>query len=91
MGGSAKENAGDLLDVHGRHAGAGGVWPFSGFFSKDGILAAAARARILLCSSSAWWSPLLTTFYMFRLVFVVFLGARQIGRGRHMRTNRPAS
>ncbi len=54
-----------------------GVPPFSGFFSKDEILAAALPAEhgsislFLLAVGVA----VLTTFYMFRLVFVAFLGA----------------
>jgi NADH-quinone oxidoreductase subunit L len=54
-----------------------GVPPFSGYFSKDEILAAALQAEhgsiglFLLAVGVA----VLTTFYMFRLVFVAFLGA----------------
>src|SRR5207237_6239117 len=48
-----------------------GVWPLSGFFSKDAILAKAAEQNVGLfllgCVVAA-----LTAFYMFRLVFVVF-------------------
>jgi NADH-quinone oxidoreductase subunit L len=51
-----------------------GVVPFSGFYSKDSILAVAlehhAYARFLLGVLIA----VLTAFYMFRLVFVVFGG-----------------
>jgi len=49
-----------------------GVVPFSGFYSKDAILAVAAErhdyGRFVLGVLVA----ILTTFYMFRLVFVVF-------------------
>lgn len=50
-----------------------GIPPFSGFFSKDGILSAAWQANALL------WIPgmavsLLTSFYMFRLIYLVFYG-----------------
>jgi NADH-quinone oxidoreductase subunit L len=50
-----------------------GIPPFSGFFSKDGILAAAWH------TNSLWWIPaltvsLLTAFYMFRLIYLVFYG-----------------
>ncbi len=50
-----------------------GIPPLSGFFSKDGILAAA------LHSSPWFWVPglavsLLTSFYMFRLIYLVFYG-----------------
>jgi len=53
-----------------------GVPPFSGFFSKDGILAATLSDT----HGSAWLFLLaggvavLTTLYMFRLIFVVFMG-----------------
>ena len=53
-----------------------GFFPFSGFFSKDAILAAAfmqgANGRAL------WFvglvTALLTSFYMFRLLYLAFLG-----------------
>jgi NADH-quinone oxidoreductase subunit L len=52
-----------------------GVWPFSGFFSKDAILAKAlergAYGHFVLGAAVAG----LTAFYMFRLVFVVFYGS----------------
>jgi NADH-quinone oxidoreductase subunit L len=50
-----------------------GLWPLSGAFSKDAILAAAwehNKALFALGELVAF----LTTFYMFRLFFVVFLG-----------------
>jgi NADH-quinone oxidoreductase subunit L len=51
-----------------------GVWPFSGFFSKDAILAKAlergAYGHFIVGAAVAG----LTAFYMFRLVFVVFYG-----------------
>ncbi|MEW6158958.1 MAG: NADH-quinone oxidoreductase subunit L [Verrucomicrobiota bacterium] len=50
-----------------------GVPPFSGFFSKDAILAAAYEHNILLFGLGVLVA-VLTTFYMFRLVFVAFLG-----------------
>ena len=61
-----------------------GLWPFSGFFSKDAILAQAARqnpALFLLGAAVA----VLTTFYMFRLVFVVFFGAAKSEAAGHAR------
>src|SRR5207253_11342505 len=51
-----------------------GVLPTSGFYSKDSILARAADTNLalfLLGLSVA----ILSTFYMFRLVFVAFLAA----------------
>ncbi len=50
-----------------------GVWPLSGFFSKDSILAAAYNGNITLFAVGILVA-FLTTFYMFRLFLVVFLG-----------------
>jgi NADH-quinone oxidoreductase subunit L len=63
------------------------LWPFSGFFSKDSILAAALAQQnpvpkygfFLLGAAVA----VLTTFYMFRLVFVVFYGAAKSEPAEH--------
>ena len=52
-----------------------GVPPFSGFFSKDAILAQAAAQHNYALFALAALVAILTTFYMFRLVFVVFFGA----------------
>jgi NADH-quinone oxidoreductase subunit L len=49
-----------------------GVPPFSGFYSKDGILAAAETRPVLF--GLAVVVAALTTFYMFRLVFVALRG-----------------
>lgn len=50
-----------------------GVWPLSGFFSKDAILAAAQHHNMPLFVIAVAVAGL-TTFYMFRLVFVTFYG-----------------
>jgi NADH-quinone oxidoreductase subunit L len=53
------------------------VPPFSGFFSKDAILAATlsgSHANVFLFGLGVVVA-VLTTFYMFRLLFVVFLGS----------------
>ncbi|MBU6401553.1 MAG: NADH-quinone oxidoreductase subunit L, partial [Verrucomicrobia bacterium] len=50
-----------------------GVPPFSGYFSKDAILATAYHQSIGLFVVGIVVAAL-TTFYMFRLVFVAFLG-----------------
>src|SRR5256885_15691104 len=58
-----------------------GVWPFSGFFSKDAILALAYeknRAIFWL----ALFTAFLTAFYMLRLVVVVFFGKPRSDRAR---------
>src|SRR5437660_9957971 len=58
-----------------------GLWPFSGFFSKDAILALAFekdRAIFWL----ALFTAFLTAFYMLRLVIVVFFGKPRSDRAR---------
>jgi len=56
-----------------------GVFPFSGFFSKDEILAAAfEHDKVLWAIASI--ASILTAFYMFRLVFLTFTGSF---RGTH--------
>jgi len=55
-----------------------GIPPFSGFFSKDAILLAAfehdERGKILILYSISLFTALLTTYYMFRLLFITFTG-----------------
>lgn len=48
-----------------------GIWPFSGFFSKDEMLAAMFANNVLW---GAWMTMVagLTAFYMFRMYFMVF-------------------
>lgn len=50
-----------------------GIFPFSGFFSKDEILATAFEHNIALWVVASLAS-LMTAFYMFRLVFLTFTG-----------------
>lgn len=50
-----------------------GIFPFSGFFSKDEILAAAFEYNKILWAVASLAS-LMTAFYMFRLVFLTFTG-----------------
>jgi NADH-quinone oxidoreductase subunit L len=57
-----------------------GIPPFSGFFSKDGILAAALQSSPLLWVLGLAVS-LLTSFYMFRLIYLVFYGQYRGGSG----------
>jgi NADH-quinone oxidoreductase subunit L len=59
-----------------------GVPPFSGFYSKDAILAAAYQQSKTLFALGVFVA-FLTTFYMFRLVFVAFLGKATAGHGGH--------
>ena len=65
-----------------------GVWPLSGFYSKDAILAQALEAGLhhrpsdFILFALAVFVAFLTAFYMFRLLFVVFFGpARSEGAG----------
>jgi NADH-quinone oxidoreductase subunit L len=51
-----------------------GIFPFSGFFSKDEILWDALQARGPLVWAVGAVGVLLTSFYMFRLLFLVFYG-----------------
>jgi len=50
-----------------------GIPPFSGFFSKDAILAAAFQEGEYLIWAMALFTAFLTAFYMFRLYFIVFV------------------
>jgi NADH-quinone oxidoreductase subunit L len=59
-----------------------GVWPLSGFFSKDAILAAAQHHSLPLFILGVSVAAL-TTFYMFRLVFVAFLGSERTHEAGH--------
>ncbi len=59
-----------------------GVPPLSGFFSKDAILAAARHHNGLLLALGVVVAAL-TTFYMFRLVFVAFGGSGRTPEAGH--------
>lgn len=59
-----------------------GVWPLSGFFSKDEVLATAAQGNGVLFGLAVLVA-VLTTFYMFRLVFVVFYGPEKSEGAAH--------
>lgn len=50
-----------------------GIPPFSGFFSKDAILAVAFQEGHYLIYAIALFTAFLTAFYMFRLYFIVFV------------------
>jgi NADH-quinone oxidoreductase subunit L len=65
-----------------------GVPPFSGFYSKDSILAQAAQHSLALFVLGAAVAAL-TTFYMFRLVFVAFLGAPKSEAAGHAHESPP--
>ncbi len=51
-----------------------GIFPFSGFFSKDEVLVAAWQAGRMDLLAVGLLTALLTSFYIFRLFFVVFTG-----------------
>ena len=59
-----------------------GVWPLSGFFSKDEILAVALNKNPVLFGIAVLVA-VLTTFYMFRLVLVVFYGRAKSEHAEH--------
>jgi NADH-quinone oxidoreductase subunit L len=61
-----------------------GVPPFSGFYSKDEIFAVAADRNPALFALAVAVAAL-TTFYMFRLVFVAFLGTARSDSAAHAR------
>ncbi len=60
-----------------------GVWPLSGFYSKDSILAQALEEKNYLLFGVAVFVAALTTFYMFRLFFVAFLGEARTEKAKH--------
>ena len=60
-----------------------GLWPFSGFYSKDGILAQAMAKHHYGLFILGVFVALLTTFYMFRLVLVVFYGGERTEAAEH--------
>ncbi|MBI3853175.1 MAG: NADH-quinone oxidoreductase subunit L [Verrucomicrobia bacterium] len=60
-----------------------GVPPFSGFYSKDAILAQALEQKNYLLFALAVLVAALTTFYMFRLLFVAFLGSSKTEEADH--------
>ncbi len=64
-----------------------GIWPFSGFFSKDEILTACFQ----FSPTMGWIMTVIagmTAFYMFRLYYGIFLGrrdkSRQVMRATHI-------
>jgi len=54
-----------------------GVWPLSGFYSKDSILSSALGTGHIALFVLGVLVAILTTFYMFRLVIVVFFGGER--------------
>jgi NADH-quinone oxidoreductase subunit L len=60
-----------------------GLWPLSGFFSKDSILGQAFGQHNYILFGIGVFVAMLTSFYMFRLVFVVFYGAAKTDAAGH--------
>jgi NADH-quinone oxidoreductase subunit L len=60
-----------------------GMPPFSGFYSKDSILAQALHQNNYLLFAVGVFVAALTTFYMFRLFFVAFLGEARTEKATH--------
>jgi NADH-quinone oxidoreductase subunit L len=60
-----------------------GIPPFSGFYSKDAILAQALHAHNYPLFAVAVLVAVLTTFYMFRLFFVAFVGEPKTHKAEH--------
>jgi NADH-quinone oxidoreductase subunit L len=60
-----------------------GVPPFSGFYSKDSIIGQALEQKNYLLFGVAVFVAALTTFYMFRLFFVAFLGDARTEKAKH--------
>ena len=64
-----------------------GIPPFSGFFSKDAILAAAFQEGQYLIWAIAMFTAFLTAFYMFRMYFIVFVAPTK-SSGKYVYTSR---
>jgi NADH-quinone oxidoreductase subunit L len=60
-----------------------GIPPFSGFYSKDSILAQALGQKNYLLFAVAVFVAALTAFYTFRLFFVVFFGKEKSDHAKH--------
>jgi NADH-quinone oxidoreductase subunit L len=61
-----------------------GVPPFSGFYSKDSILAQALEQKSYLLFGVGVFAAGLTAFYIFRLFFVVFSGKEKSEAASHV-------
>ena len=69
-----------------------GIWPFSGFYSKDSILAQAFGRHDFegyLLFGVGVFVAALTTFYIFRLFFVVFFGKEKSEAASHAHESHP--
>ena len=66
-----------------------GIVPFSGFYSKDAILAVAVEHSAYLRFALGLLVATLTSFYMFRLVFVVFGANERSESAAHAKESPP--
>ena len=66
-----------------------GFPPFSGFFSKDAILALAYERNPAIFALGLF-TAFLTAFYMMRLVLVVFFGKPRMEAAQHCEKRRPS-
>ena len=57
-----------------------GIPPFSGFFSKDAILAAAFQEGQYLIWLIGMFTAFLTAYYMFRMYFILFIAPNKHGK-----------
>jgi NADH-quinone oxidoreductase subunit L len=60
-----------------------GVWPLAGFFSKEAVLAGVFEGGMIGPFLLLAMTAFLTTFYMFRVVFVAFFGRAHAGGHPH--------
>ncbi len=61
----------------------GGIWPLSGFWSKDEIILTAFQSHHEIIACVGLLTGGLTSFYMFRLFFVVFHGKSKFDSNMH--------
>jgi NADH-quinone oxidoreductase subunit L len=66
-----------------------GVWPFSGFYSKDALLAQAMEKGHYALFALGWLVAVLTAFYMLRLVLVVFFDSPKSDASGHAQESPP--
>jgi NADH-quinone oxidoreductase subunit L len=66
-----------------------GVLPFSGFYSKDAILGRAVEQHAYGRFALGIVVAILTTFYMFRLIFVAFAGSGRTDTAGHAQESAP--
>jgi NADH-quinone oxidoreductase subunit L len=66
-----------------------GIWPLSGFYSKDAIIGQALDEHHYGLFAIGLFVAILTAFYMARLVFVVFFGAQKSESASHAHETPP--